>query len=177
MENYNIEKYFNSVVEAVDLLHQKMLLSQALTIIYSSIDACGLLNAPDLQEKSTGTTFKAWVEKYMLISNTLECSADDLWGARCAVLHTHSSISDLSKASKVREIQYISGPPEDLKVKAFIAAAKDIGDRNSIMVNIDLLIIDFVDAIGRFSKEMTQRIEQSEVCRQRASYVLQNFAL
>lgn len=177
MEKSNLDKYFYSVIEAVGILHQKKLMGQALTIIYSSIDACGLLNAPDTQEKATGQTFKAWVNKYMLADLPLEYNADDLWGARCAVLHTHTLASDLSNASKVRELQYISSPPEHPIVEAFISASKDIGNGKSIGVNIDLLVIDFLQAISKFSKEFSQRAEQSEICRNRASKILLHFSM
>lgn len=134
MEQSNIDNYFISVIEAVDLLHQNKLMGQALTVIYSSIDACGLLDAQDSQENATGSTFKSWVNKYMLEENSLECNADDLWGGRCAVLHTHTSTSDLSKANRVREIQYISGPPQHPVVEAFMVASKEVGDRKAIGV-------------------------------------------
>ena len=177
MSESNIEKYIHSVVEAVDILHQKKLMGQVLTIIYSSIDACGLLDAPINQEKATGTTFKNWVNKHMLSDHTIECSADDLWGARCAVLHTHTTTSDLSKASKVKELQYISGPPEHPLVIAFLEASKDIGEHESIGINIDLLIIAFLKAISKFNKEFLARIIDCEVSKNRASKVLLHFAM
>ncbi|WP_351189338.1 hypothetical protein [Shewanella sp. TB4-MNA-CIBAN-0142] len=177
MEQSNLDKYFQSVINAIDLLHQNKLMGQALTVMYSTIDACGLLNAPASQEKATGKTFKSWVNQYMLTSDVLECNAEDLWGARCAVLHTHTSASDLSKAATVREIQYVSGPPGHPLVEAFISASKDIGNGNSIGVNIDLLVIDFLKAIGKFSKEFSELAAHSEACRNRASKILQHFAM
>lgn len=177
MKKPNVDKYFNSVVEAVDLLFQKKLIGQALTIIYSSIDAFGLLNAPENQETATGQTFKAWVNKYMLVYDSLEYSADDLWGARCAILHTHTSESYLSKASKVREIQYISGPSEHPVVKRAISISKDLANGNYILINVDLLVINFLNAIGKFSKEFAEHAKQSEVCRKRASKILSHFTM
>ncbi|HDY7429420.1 TPA: hypothetical protein RQJ38_004552 [Vibrio vulnificus] len=177
MVHSNLDKYFLSVIESVDLLHQNKFMGQALTIIYSTIDACGLLDAPDFQDKATGNTFKSWVNKYMLEDDALECNADDLWGARCAVLHTHTSTSDLSKANKVREIQYISGPPQHPVVEAFMVASKDIGQGKAIGVNIDLLVIDFLNAIAKFSTEFSVRAKKSEVCSERASKILLHFAI
>ncbi|HHF3195268.1 TPA: hypothetical protein ACPJ2I_004742 [Vibrio alginolyticus] len=177
MEQSNIDKYFITVIESVDLLHQNKFMGQALTVIYSTIDACGLLDAPDSQEKATSSTFKSWVNKYMFENDSLECNADDLWGARCAVLHTHTSTSDLSKANRVREIQYISGPPQHPVVEAFMVASKEVGEGKAIGVNIDLLVIDFLKAIAKFSAEFSVRAKQSEVCRERASQILLHFAM
>ena len=177
MKESNIDKYFYSVIEAVDILHQRKLMGQVLTIIYSSIDACGLLDAPNAQEKATGKTFKTWVDKYMLSDSSLECTSDDLWGARCAVLHTHTSASDLSKASKVRELQYISGPPEHPVVAVFIEASKDIGNGQNIGINIDILVMEFLEAISKFSQDFSVRVEESDVCRQRAAQILQHFTM
>lgn len=177
MEQSNLDKYFQSVIEATDLLYQNKLMGQVLTVMHSTIDACGLLNAPATQEKASGKTFKYWVNQYMLASDLLECDAEDLWGARCAVLHTHTSASDLSKAAKVREIQYVSGPPGHPVVEAFISASKDIGNGNSIGVNIDLLVIDFLEAIGKFSKDFSELSAHSEAHRNRASKILLHFAM
>lgn len=177
MEKSNIDEYFITAIEAVDLLHQNKFMGQVLTIIYSTIDACGLLDAPDSQDKATGCTFKSWVSKYMLDDESLECNADDLWGARCAILHTHTSTSDLSKANRVREIQYISGPPQHPVVEAFIVASKEINDDKTIGINIDLLVIDFLRAIAKFSADFAERAKQSEVCRERASKILLHFAI
>ncbi|HCH2845197.1 hypothetical protein NOK91_24570 [Vibrio parahaemolyticus] len=177
MEQTNIDKYFITVIEAVDLLHKNKFMGQALTIIYSTIDACGLLDAPDSQEKATGSSFKSWVNKYMLEDESLECNADDLWGARCAVLHTHTSTSDLSKANRVREIQYISGPPQHPVVEAFMIASKEIVEGKVVGINVDILVIDFLKAIAKFSNEFSERAKQSEVCQERASKILLHFAL
>lgn len=86
MEKSNIDNHFITAIEAVDLLHQNKFMGQVLTIIYSTIDTCGLLDAPDSQDKATGSTFKSRVSKYMLDDESLECNADDLWGGKMRYL-------------------------------------------------------------------------------------------
>ena len=177
MSNSNIEKYFFTVIESVDLLHKNTFMGQMLTIIYSSIDTFGLLDAPENVKKSSGKTFQDWVDKYLLKDSSLACSAKDLWGARCGVLHTHTTESDLSKkeVNPVKEIQYISGPSDHPMVKAFIEAAPDIG--NSIGINIDILVIDFLKAINRFNTDFVKKLSSSDACQTRTNKILTHFSL
>jgi len=47
-----------------------------------------------------------WVERYILRSANLPCSALELYGARCGLLHTYSPRSHISSKGDVAEIWY-----------------------------------------------------------------------
>lgn len=53
--------------------------------------------------------FKKWADRYMLKSGSLKCTATDLFAARCAVVHTFTPESDLSKGGKARVVAYAFG--------------------------------------------------------------------
>lgn len=111
--------YFLSATQAVGLLYQNRLYGHALVLIHSTIDTVGLLDAPTTQVSATGASYKAWVKKYLLPEGNFEFDEVDLWASRCAVLHTFTSESDLSRGAKARQLQFYSGDKETQAARHF----------------------------------------------------------
>jgi hypothetical protein len=80
----------------------------ALVLIYSAIDVAGWLSNDDPTAK-VGTRFMAWVDLYLLKAKPLHCTSADLYAARCGLLHTLTSESDMSDQGKARQICYAWG--------------------------------------------------------------------
>ncbi|WP_025562684.1 hypothetical protein [Psychromonas sp. SP041] len=177
MPNSNIESICIPIIDSVDLLHEKKLLGQCLVIIYSSIDAFGFLDAEESQVKATGTTFKDWCDKYLLSSGVIPGCSADFWGARCGVLHTHMAESDLSNRNTVKKIRYVSGPPDDEKVILFLNYTNNICGDDNLGINIDLLVIEFLKATVKFSKDFAIKYHQSDIYKERESKILQSNAM
>jgi hypothetical protein len=91
-----IESFCINTLKGLSLLYENRLYGQMLVLIYSFIDSAGLLDAPSSQSKATGESFKNWVKKYIINDSQINFNEVDLWSARCAVLHTFTSQSDLS---------------------------------------------------------------------------------
>jgi hypothetical protein len=119
-----LEGYFIATTKAIGTLFKEGLLPHSLVIIYSTIDTCGLLDAPATQTEATGESFKNWVKKYILTDPALEFNEVDLWGARCAVLHTFTSQSRLSNEGKARQLQYYTGDKSQPHIQNLIAFTK-----------------------------------------------------
>ena len=85
-------------------------LPEAVVAIYSGIDAFGLLAAKLAVLDADRTTFKAWSEKYILPRlQTVEgtaITADDLYGARCGVLHTSTPLSSSERKGNACQLFY-----------------------------------------------------------------------
>ncbi len=107
-----IEKYLSNSLHGLNLLYGAKLYGQMLVLLYSCIDAMGLLDAPPSQIRATGDSFKNWVKKYMLGDPRINFNELDFWAARCAVLHTFTSQSDLSNNNNAKELQYYAGAKE-----------------------------------------------------------------
>jgi hypothetical protein len=95
-----------TTADAVGTLYAKQLYGHTLIVIYSAIDTMGLLDAPPAQTSATSESFKNWTTKYLLSDQRIAFNVEDLWGARCAVLHTFSSQSDHSENGKAKELSY-----------------------------------------------------------------------
>jgi hypothetical protein len=102
---------------AAHLVEQKQTLP-ALVLIYSGMDIVAGLERQ--VGEGTKAAFVRWCDNYLLKAQSLACSALELYGARCGILHTYSPDSDLSKAGKVRRVFYAWGTAttESLNVSA-----------------------------------------------------------
>jgi hypothetical protein len=149
-----ISRYLSSTVDAIGLLYQKDLYGHLLIIIYSSIDTLGLLDAPPDQTSASGASFKSWAKKYLLSDPTIEFSETDLWAARCSVLHTFTSESDLSKSGKAKELQYYSGDKTSPSAIQFVSLAKSIQGGRHLPVHFEDLIQAFLSGLTRFVDDL-----------------------
>ena len=81
-------------------------LPAAIILIYSGMDAMAYLGMPAGQDDVTRDDFVAWAERYIRFPCKEQLSGLDLYGARCAMLHTHSVAARLTREGRCRMIGY-----------------------------------------------------------------------
>ena len=171
-----IEKYCFNTVNAIQLLYRGQFFGQMLIIMYSSIESMGLLDAPPTQTRATGETFKSWARKYLLKSSNFEFNEVDLWGARCSILHTFTSESDLSNDGKARQIQYYAGCKGSPLAQALVGAAKEIDDGIYVLANIEDIYFAFCEGLKDFAKELSNNCQANQAYELRLRKLLQGYA-
>lgn len=155
----NFNTFLKEQFDAIKLLYDRRYVTPYLTILYSTIDILGHI---------TGLEFDGFVKKYMLPTLPKNISAADLWGARCAILHTNSPESKHSKEKKARQISYTWGIANK-------SLAKEVVDKSgkgqqytyisleelkySLSDGVISLQLDFSEKPG-FWKASVQRIEK-----------------
>jgi hypothetical protein len=103
----------NGLKESINIVIQNRCYHAAIILILSGIDTMAYLNMPDKQENVERNDFVKWVEKYIKFPCEEQLTGLDLYGARCAMLHTLGVRSRLSKKGKCRIIAYKNrGVPE-----------------------------------------------------------------
>lgn len=143
-------------LKATQLLYDNELTGQMLVLLYASIEAMGLMRAPLSVTSATGETFKDWVRTHLLPKGSFHFNDVDLWGARCGVLHTFTSDSDLARKGKARQIQYVSGPRDNPFTKAFFAATLEIDGGIHVPASVEEIYLAYLEAIESFQEEMTR---------------------
>lgn len=78
----------------------------ALILLYSAID---IVSSLDRAGNKGRDRFIRWVDTYLLPGTSLKCTAFEIYAARCGVVHTMTSESDLSLSGKHRKIWYAWG--------------------------------------------------------------------
>ena len=104
-----LEATVQQLLKAADLLVDHNYIMPGVMLVYCTIDTLAWLSLPDGQEDVHGSDFVQWVRQYGLESRINPCSAEELYAARCGLLHSYSSDSKRSREGKVRPIFYIGG--------------------------------------------------------------------
>lgn len=99
---------YTQVIAGIRLCIEQRLLSPALILIYSTVDSYAWA-VSDKKTASVRSCFEAFVADYVLPHHPLSCSPTDLYAARCAILHTLTCESDLSKKGEAKTIAYAWG--------------------------------------------------------------------
>ncbi len=106
---------FHDIFEAIEDELQKRRHLPALILIYTTIDSVAWLTSRD-DSMRVRARFEAWVNRWIVPILRI-CSATELYAARCGILHTFTSRSDLSASCKARRVAYSLGAasPEALQ--------------------------------------------------------------
>jgi len=112
-------------------LDQQCLVS-AVTLVFAAIDALAALTRPINQAETDGATFRAWATRFLHPVQRMNCTVEDLWGARCGVLHTYSPEAVRAARRGARRIyyQWRQGPPADtvraLPARSVVVIVEDL---------------------------------------------------
>jgi hypothetical protein len=115
---------FASLDFAIKTCIESRLTLPSLVLIYSAMDIVASLERQP--GDGIGHTFKAWVDRYALKARPLSVTSTDLYSARCAVLHTLTADSDLTRAGKARKICYAWGSGDPIELQEAIRRAAGV---------------------------------------------------
>lgn len=104
-----LRRVCSEIAEGIDLCLSHDVRTPALILLYSGIDICGWMAAAD-PRATVQDSFTTWVDEYMNPESTLGCSALELYGARCGLVHTFTPESTLYDKGKVRKVIYAWSP-------------------------------------------------------------------
>lgn len=172
-----ISQYFASTTEATISLYRKHLYGHLLVVIYSTIDTLGFLDAGPDCTVASGQTFKSWTKKYLLSQPGVEFNEIDLWGARCAVLHTFTTKSTLSKSGNAREIVYFGGDKTTGHFARFVSFAKALDDGRHLPIHFQDFYLAFLKALHSFEPDLRAKCCSDRSREKRLREVLQVFSL
>jgi len=134
------------LIEALEDCFKKGHDFASLILFYAEMDFISSLSRPISQADTNGGVFKAWVDRYMLPNSKLTCSSEDIWAARCGILHTLSVSSKDSRRGVATELfyTYTSGEADKLQ------AIADSQGRNLVIVSMPSYREAFYKGICQF---------------------------
>ena len=144
----NQKKFFQNYyqyLQGIELCINNKLTLPALSLIYSGMDTLAWITYGDIGVKKR---FTLWVEKYMYPNKKLNPDPIDLYAARCAILHTLTPESDLSKNNKAKIIAYSWGNANNSALAKSIETLEYSSEMTSI--HIDDLFESFKLGIAHF---------------------------
>jgi hypothetical protein len=149
---------------AIDLCFREGLFTESLVLLYSGVDALAWLTLPSGSDGSS-RDFIAWVNTYLLPDSGLQCSAEDIWAARCGLLHSNIAESRKSREGTAREICYLL----DGDGSALVHVLADT-PVPAVNVRIDQLIAAFRKAIDSFKSMIESQPELAVQVYERARH-------
>jgi hypothetical protein len=122
-------------------------LVSSVTLMLTTIDALAALTRPINLRETNGAIFRAWLTRFLHPKQRLNCSVEDLWGARCGVLHTYSPEAIRAADAGARRVyyQWRQGP---------VVGAIRVLPANSIIVIIEDLHEALIDAVQSYLVEI-----------------------
>jgi hypothetical protein len=133
-----------------------------LILLYSGIDiVAGLAtDSPDGRNEMR-KNFVKWTNRYIIPQKTLPCTAEELYGARCGLVHGYTPISDMSRKGRARQIYYAHGKSDVAKLTELISLG-EMTDR--VAIHTDQLLgavregmVRFLEA-AKYDERLTKRI-------------------
>lgn len=153
-----IAKGDRGMIRGIEACIERQCLISAIALIFASLDSISALTRPNGQADTTSKQFIEWVDRFLLPHAGLKCTSEELYAARCGVLHTHSPESNIQRRSNgtVKRLvyQWRSGPAAD----AEIALPND-----ATTIVVEDLFDSFTNAVDGFLGEVEQDSNLADV--------------
>jgi hypothetical protein len=131
----------------VRLLSEAGLHLPALMLIYSGIDSMAWLGRDSGKDQGSRQDFIGWARAYLLPGSKLKCSAEDLYGARCAILHSMVAESSMSRGGGAKLVWYSWG---DHSAENLQSSIDKMENTSAVAVHIPDLIQAVHHGFSRF---------------------------
>jgi hypothetical protein len=151
METERMTVQLEQLKDSIKLLLENGLVIPTLIMQYSAIEIVGWLDNDNPKAK-TSEIFINWAKKYLVTDNRVPCSAEDLYGARCGLVHTMTPKSNMSKKKQARQIGYAYGQAKSVKLRNLHDAQGKSGEATAI--NIEALYSAWMDGKARWQREV-----------------------
>ena len=156
-------------METIDAIKQLVVANrylQALVVLYSAIDTLTWVSLA--KGDVTRSAFCLWVDTYIVPNKLIGCTAWDLYAARCAIVHSNTTESKLSRNGEARELWYVTSSPSAESLQEY---AQSVGSKAHV-VPFTLLLAAFTEGVMNFSEILTQNAELESRCVERMKHWL-----
>jgi hypothetical protein len=134
--------------QSVAVLRRAKLHQQSLILIYSAIDTLAWARRPG--GDVTRGDFCSWAKDYMSPATRLGCTPEDLYAARCGLVHSGAAQSRMSRRGETVELWYAVNDASVPRLEAFVKR-KGVAAK---VLSIPDLLEAFVDGAAAFNSAM-----------------------
>lgn len=168
-----INAIYQGIKRGIQVAYGNECYGACLILIYCGVDAMAYLDMPPNQAEVESKDFIQWAERYLspILSNqTTSINGDELYSARCAMVHTYSIESRKTKSGKVRIIGYVVGGNQSMVWNPKVAS-------NMVLVKIETLKDAFFTAIDRFLVKSYADKQKQPILEIRLKKLINTYAL
>jgi len=141
-----VNSIYQGIKKGIKVTYDNECYGSFLILIYSGIDAMSYLSMPPQQDEVQSKDFIQWADKYMspyLSNGITRVTGNELYSARCAVVHTYTIESRKTKSGNTRIIGYIFGGDKTIVWNSKVHP-------EMILLRLDCLRDAFFSAIDKF---------------------------
>lgn len=128
--------------QAILICSEKKYYEAVLILLYSSIDSISWLYSKevDIDKRGVRKEYKDWLNKFLIPNlKGYDCTAQELYLARCAVLHTYSAVAKNQGNNRI--ITYIYGDKEyENNIRKIVNEDETLKKENLILIHMGDLI-------------------------------------
>jgi len=134
--------------------------SPAVVLTYSGMDTMAWIGMPAGQETVTRSDFINWASRYIRFPCREQLTGEDLYGARCAMVHQYGAESDVSRKGKCRLVSYMDYSIPEVRFQPSI-------DPNLVLVSVKALAEAFFKGVDSFLVDTFANKEKAAVAESR----------
>jgi hypothetical protein len=136
------DRHAKTLLRAIDLCRNNQCVIPAMMLLYAGIDGMAWLFREHEQESNTAD-FKKWVGQFFL-DGEKGITTDDLWAARCALLHEQTSNSRNTRSGKAVSFFYLDdGGSGEIPLGG-------TWKNPPVFIKISFIVPRFAESIARF---------------------------
>ena len=102
-----INAIYNEIKRGIQITLDNKCLGSALILICSGVDIMANLSRPVGAREARDSDFVRWAEKYMKVVKEGGITGEELYSARCAIIHTYGVESRRTRKGTARKIAFI----------------------------------------------------------------------
>ena len=142
----------------------------AVILIYSGIDAMAYVSLPAGHDSVKRDDFVRWANQYMGLCKSGDLSGDEIYSARCGMLHTYGVASDMTRSGRCRNIGYVEDilPP----VRFDPSVSSDL-----VLVSVKALAEGFFSGIDQFLVDVFSNRSLAPVVENRFNHICKAYSM
>lgn len=158
---------YGGIKRGIEVTLENHCYGSAVKLIFSGMDTMAYLDMPGGQQDVEKKDFISWVERYIKFPCKDQLTGLDLYGARCAMLHTYGARSKLSREGKCRMVCYMDKSIPEIRSKP--------GIDDLVMVSISALADAFFKGINEFLVDLFANKDKAAIAEIRLKELMQEY--
>lgn len=163
-----INAIYGGIKRGIQIAIENDCFDSAIILILSGIDSMAYLGMSVNQQDVRRDDFIKWADRYIKFSCEEQLTGFDLYGARCAMIHSHGVVSELSRKGQCRMVGYMDKSVPEVRYNPDVA-------RDFVLVSVPALAEAFFCGIDQFLGDLFADERRSEIAEKRLHSFIQKF--
>jgi hypothetical protein len=144
-----VNAVYQGIKRGIQVTYDNECYGSCLILIYCGVDTMSYLDMPPSQAEVHAKDFIRWADRYLspnLRNRATQITGEELYSARCAVVHTYTVESKRTKIGSTRTIAYMIGGAQSVVWNSKV-------DPKLVLLRLEILQNAFFTAIDKFLTE------------------------